>query len=252
MLKRFFPSESSRYKHIQNLVKRIDIDMIDRLEMFFPMWIMLAFQHYLIKSYDTIFTIAIGNDLDSYYIFSMISQDWISVINILLHSILFLWLMSKFESFGPFRSVKIDCQTNFLLFLAIYSFIGVFIFGKMMMGLFLLFLVLYLLYRSDSTRSKIASIVLTSIALIFSVYQDEPVLSTSAVLYLPFLIVTLVLKSKEYLHYAQKYLPLIIFIFLSTKELWFGFIGLGYFLFFYSYYYFTMNKKYNWLKFDSQ
>jgi len=252
MLKRFFPSESSRYKHIQNLVKRIDIDMIDRLEMFFPMWIMLAFQHYLIKSYDTIFTIAIGNDLDSYYIFSMISQDWISVINILLHSILFLWLMSKFESFGPFRSVKIDCQTNFLLFLAIYSFIGVFIFGKMMMGLFLLFLVLYSLYRSDSTRSKIASIVLTSIALIFSVYQDEPVLSTSAVLYLPFLIVTLVLKSKEYLHYAQKYLPLIIFIFLSTKELWFGFIGLGYFLFFYSYYYFTMNKKYNWLKFDSQ
>ena len=252
MLKRFFPSESSRYKHIQNIFKRIDIDMIDRLEMFFPMWIMLAFQHYLIKSYDTIFTIAIGNDLDSYYIFSMISQDWISVINILLHSILFLWLMSKFESFGPFRSVKIDCQTNFLLFLAIYSFIGVFIFGKMMMGLFLLFLVLYLLYRSDSTRSKIASIVLTSIALIFSVYQDEPVLSTSAVLYLPFLIVTLVLKSKEYLHYAQKYLPLIIFIFLSTKELWFGFIGLGYFLFFYSYYYFTMNEKYNWLKFDSQ
>ena len=252
MLKRFFPSESSRYKHIQNLVKRIDIDMIDRLEMFFPMWIMLAFQHYLIKSYDTIFTIAIGNDLDSYYIFSMISQDWISVINILLHSILFLWLMSKFESFGPFRSVKIDCQTNFLLFLAIYSFIGVFIFGKMMMGLFLLFLVLYSLYRSDSTRSKIASIVLTSIALIFSVYQDEPVLSTSAVLYLPFLIVALVFKSKEYLHYAQKYLPLIIFIFLSTKELWFGFIGLGYFLFFYSYYYFTMNKKYNWLKFDSQ
>jgi|TARA_B100000809_G_C15101106_1_gene516956 hypothetical protein len=252
MLKRFFPSESSRYKHIQNLVKRIDIDMIDRLEMFFPMWILLAFQHYLIKSYDTIFTIAIGNDLDSYYIFSMISQDWISVINILLHSILFLWLMSKFESFGPFRSVKIDCQTNFLLFLAIYSFIDVLIFGKMMIGLFLLFLVLYSLYRSDSTRSKIASIVLTSIALIFSVYQDEPVLSTSAVLYLPFLIVTLVLKSKEYLHYAQKYLPLIIFIFLSTKELWFGFIGLGYFLFFYSYYYFTMNKKYNWLKFDSQ
>ena len=147
MLKRFFPSESSRYKHIQNLVKRIDIDMIDRLEMFFPMWILLAFQHYLIKSYDTIFTIAIGNDLDSYYIFSMISQDWISVINILLHSILFLWLMSKFESFGPFRSVKIDCQTNFLLFLAIYSFIDVLIFGKMMIGLFLLFLVLYSLYR---------------------------------------------------------------------------------------------------------
>ena len=105
MLKRFFPSESSRYKHIQNLFQRIDVDMIDRLEIFFPMWIMLAFQHYLIKSYDTIFNTIIGSDLDRYYIFSMISQDWISVINILFQSILFLWLMNKFESFGPFRSV---------------------------------------------------------------------------------------------------------------------------------------------------
>jgi hypothetical protein len=81
MLKRFFPSESSRYKHIQNLVKRIDIDMIDRLEMFFPMWIMLAFQHYLIKSYDTIFTIAIGNDLYSYYIFFIIELVKMNDIN---------------------------------------------------------------------------------------------------------------------------------------------------------------------------
>ena len=70
-------------------------------------------------------------------------------------------------------------------------------------------------------------------------------------LFLPFLIITLVLKSKEYLYYAQKYLLFIIFIFLSTKELWFGFIGLGYFIFFYSYYYFTTKEKYNWLKFDS-
>lgn len=252
MLKRFFPSESSRYKHIQNLFKRINTDIIDRLEIFFPMWIMFAFQHYLIKSYDIAIFRGMDIDLNRYYLFSMITEDWIGVVNILLHSLLFLWLMNRFESFGPFRSVKIDCQTNFLLFLTIYSFIDVLIFGKMMIGLFLLFFVLYMLYRSDSTRSKIASIVLTSIALIFSVYQDEPVLSTSAVLYLPFLIVALVFKSKEYLHYAQKYLPLIIFIFLSTKELWFGFIGLGYFLFFYSYYYFTMNEKYNWLKFDSQ
>jgi hypothetical protein len=252
MLKRFFPSESSRYKHIQNLFKRINTDIIDRLEIFFPMWIMFAFQHYLIKSYDIVIFRGMDIDLNRYYLFSMITEDWIGVVNILLHSLLFLWLMNRFESFGPFRSVKIDCQTNFLLFLTIYSFIDVLIFGKMMIGLFLLFFVLYMLYRSDSTRSKIASIVLTSIALIFSVYQDEPVLSTSAVLYLPFLIVALVFKSKEYLHYAQKYLPLIIFIFLSTKELWFGFIGLGYFLFFYSYYYFTMNEKYNWLKFDSQ
>jgi hypothetical protein len=251
MIKRLFPSESSRYKHIQNFFQRIDVDIIDRLEIFFPMWIMLAFQHYLIKSYDTIFNIGIADNLDRYYIFSMISQDWIGVVNILLHSILFLWLMNRFESFGPFRSVRIDFQTNFLLFLSIYSFVGVLIFGNMMIGLWLLLLVLYLLYRSDSMRSKFLSLLLTVVALVLSIYQDEPILSTSSIVYLPFLVITLLFKSKEYLYYAQKYLPFILFIFLSTKELWFGFLGLGYFIFFYSYYYFTTNKKYNWLKFDS-
>ena len=251
MIKRLFPSESSRYKHIQNFFQRIDVDIIDRLEIFFPMWIMLAFQHYLIKSYDTIFNIGIADSLDRYYIFSMISQDWISVVNILLQSILFLWLMNRFESFGPFRSVRIDFQTNFLLFLSIYSFVGVLIFGNMMIGLWLLLLVLYLLYRSDSMRSKFLSLLLTVVVLALSIYQDEPILSTSSIVYLPFLVTTLLFKSKEYLYYAQKYLPFILFIFLSTKELWFGFLGLGYFIFFYSYYYFTTNKKYNWLKFDS-
>ena len=251
MLKRLFPSKSSRYKHIQNLVKRINTDIIDRLEIFFPMWIMLAFQHYLIKSYDIAIFSGLSIDYDRYYIFSMIIEDWIGIVNILFHSLLFLWLMKRYESFGPFRSVKIDCQTNFLLFLAIYSFIGILIFGKMMMGLFLMFLVLYIIYRSDSMRSKISTIILTMIVLLFSIYQDEPILSTSAMLYLPFLFATLALKSKEYLYYAQKYLLFIVFIFLSTKELWFGFVGLGYFIFFYSYYYFSTNEKYNWLKFDS-
>ena len=251
MLKRLFPSKSSRYKHIQNLVKRINTDIIDRLEIFFPMWIMLAFQHYLIKSYDIAVFSGLKIDYDRYYIFSMIIEDWAGIVNILFHSLLFLWLMKRYESFGPFRSVKIDCQTNFLLFLAIYSFIDILIFGKMMMGLFLMFLVLYIIYRSDSMRSKISTIILTMIVLLFSIYQDEPILSTSAMLYLPFLFATLALKSKEYLYYAQKYLLFIVFIFLSTKELWFGFIGLGYFIFFYSYYYFSTNEKYNWLKFDS-
>lgn len=251
MLKRLFPSKSSRYKHIQNLVKRINTDIIDRLEIFFPMWIMLAFQHYLIKSYDIAVFSGLKIDYDRYYIFSMIIEDWAGLVNILFHSLLFLWLMKRYESFGPFRSVKIDCQTNFLLFLAIYSFIDILIFGKMMMGLFLMFLVLYIIYRSDSMRSKISTIILTMIVLLFSIYQDEPILSTSAMLYLPFLFATLALKSKEYLYYAQKYLLFIVFIFLSTKELWFGFVGLGYFIFFYSYYYFSTNEKYNWLKFDS-
>ena len=190
MLKRLFPSESSRYKHIQNLVKRINSDIIDRLEIFFPMWLMFAFQHYLIKSYDIAIFSAMNIEPNRFYMFSMITEDWIGIVNILFHSLLFLWLMNRFESFGPFRSVKVDCQTNFLLFLTIYSFIDVLIFGKMMIGLFLLFLVLYILYRSDSVRSKVACLVLTMIVLAHSINQDEPILSTSAILFLPFLIIS--------------------------------------------------------------
>ena len=184
MLKRLFPFESSRYKHIQNLVKRINSDIIDRLEIFFPMWLMFAFQHYLIKSYDIAIFSAMNIEPNRFYMFSMITEDWIAIVNILFHTLLFLWLMNRFESFGPFRSVKVDCQTNFLLFLTIYSFIDVLIFGKMMIGLFLLFLVLYILYRSDSVRSKVACLVLTMIVLAHSINQDEPILSTSAILFL--------------------------------------------------------------------
>ena len=52
MLKRIFPVESNQYQLLHNLFKKIDTDSLNRFEMFFPMWIMFAFQHYLIKSYD--------------------------------------------------------------------------------------------------------------------------------------------------------------------------------------------------------
>ncbi|MEE3301514.1 MAG: hypothetical protein VX176_00425 [Candidatus Neomarinimicrobiota bacterium] len=251
MFKRLFPPESSRYQHIQNAFKKMDVDIVNRLEILFPMWIMFAFQHYLIKSYDIAVYRFMEIDLNRDYLFSLIREDWIGVSNILFHSLLFLWLMKKFESFGLFRIVKMDSQTNFLLFLSIYSLIDVMIFGRMMFPLALLILVLYLLYRSDSTQIKIISILLTVVALILSLYQDEPIVSTATMVYLPFLVVALIRRSKQYLHYSQKYLLLILFIFLFTKELWFGLIGLGYFLFFYFYHYFSSNERHNWLKFDS-
>ena len=251
MIKRIFPVESNQYQLLRNLFKKIDTDSLNRFEMFFPMWIMFAFQHYLIKSYDIAVYRFMEIDLNRDYLFSMIREDLIGVFNILIHSIVLLWLMKRFESFGLFRIVKMDSQTNFLLFLSIYSLIDVMIFGRMMFPLALLILVLYLLYRSSSIQIKIISILLSVVALILSLRQDEPIVSTAAMVYLPFLVVALIAKSEQYLHYAQKYLLLILFIFLFTKELWFGLIGLGYFLFFHSYYYFTSNEKYNWLKFDS-
>ena len=247
MLRRFFPIESNQYKSFRSLFNKIDTDSLNRFEMFFPMWIMFAFQHYLVKSYDSL---NMGIDINKHYLFSMIIEDFIGVFNILLHSLLFLWLMKKFESFGPFRIVKMDSQTNFLLFLSLYAFIDIIIFGKVMIGFALLMLVLYLLYRSDSLQVKIVSIVLTIIAMICSIIQNEPIVSTATAVYLPFLFFALIGKSDSYTHYAQKYLPLILFIFLSTKELWFGLIGITYFLFFNSYYYFTSESRYNWLKFD--
>ena len=140
MFKRLFPPESSRYQHIQNAFKKMDVDIVNRLEILFPMWIMFAFQHYLIKSYDIAVYRFMEIDLNRDYLFSLIREDWIGVSNILFHSLLFLWLMKKFESFGLFRIVKMDSQTNFLLFLSIYSLIDVMIFGRMMFPLALLIL----------------------------------------------------------------------------------------------------------------
>ena len=155
MLKRIFPVESNQYQLLRNLFKKIDTDSLNRFEIFFPMWIMFAFQHYLIKSYDIAVYRFMEIDLNRDYLFSMIREDLIGVFNILIHSIVLLWLMKRFESFGLFRIVKMDSQTNFLLFLSIYSLIDVMIFGRMMFPLALLILVLYLLYRSSSMEIKI-------------------------------------------------------------------------------------------------
>ena len=57
-------------------------------------------------------------------------------------------------------------------------------------------------------------------------------------------------KSKKLIIYAQKYLPLIMFIFIATKEFWFAFIGLSYFIFFNMYYYFSSKRKYDFLRFN--
>tara|TARA_B100001109_G_C18590899_1_gene347796 strand:- start:8 stop:556 length:549 start_codon:yes stop_codon:yes gene_type:complete len=180
----------------------------------------------------------------------MIKEDWIGVVNILFHTLLFLWLMKRFDTFGPFRTVKSDFQTNFLLFLSLFSLVDIFLFGKMMIGLFLMNVVLYVIYRSDSYFSMLLAISLTLIALLISVRLNEPILATTSAVYLPFLIFSLAFKSKKLIIYAQKYLPLIMFIFIATKELWFGFIGFSYFLFFNMHYYFSSKRKYDFLRFD--
>ena len=81
MFKRFFPVESNQYKSLHNLFNKIDTDLLNRFEIFFPMWIMFAFQHYLVKSYDSL---NMGIDVNKHYLFSMITEDLIGVVNIFL------------------------------------------------------------------------------------------------------------------------------------------------------------------------
>jgi len=250
MIRRLFPEDSNQFNFLQNIFKSFDKEFIDRLEMFFPMWCMFAYQHYLVKTYDIVIFRSMEIDLNTNYIFSMIKEDWIGVVNILFHTLLFLWLMKKFDTFGPFRTVKSDFQTNFLLFLALFSLVDIFFFGKMMIGFFLMNVVLYVIYRSDSYFTMFLSLALTVIVLLLSVSLNEPILATSSVVYLPFLIFSLAFKSKKLIIYAQKYLPLIMFIFIATKEFWFAFIGLSYFFFFNMYYYFSSKRKYDFLRFD--
>ena len=123
-------------------------------------------------------------------------------------------------------------------------------FGKMMIAFFLMNIILYVIYRSDSYFSIFLALSLTVIVLLLSVNSNEPVLATSSAVFLPFLIFSLAFKSKKLIIYAQKYLPLIMFIFIATKEFWFAFIGLSYFLFFNMYYYFSSKRKYDFLRFD--
>ena len=123
-------------------------------------------------------------------------------------------------------------------------------FGKMMFGFFLINVVLYIIYRSDSIFTQFLSLIFIIIALLFSINFNEPIIATSCAVYFPFLISSLIFKSKNLIVYSQKFLPMIIFIFISTKELWFGFIGISYFLFFNMYYYFVFKKKYDFLRLD--
>ena len=127
MIRRLFPIDSNQFKFLEKFFKSLDKDSVERIEIFFPMWCMFAFQHYLVKSYEITIFKSMGIDLNNSYIFSLIVEDWIGVINIIFHTFLMLWLMKKFDFFGPFRTVKTDFQTNFLLFLLIYGLIDVFI-----------------------------------------------------------------------------------------------------------------------------
>ena len=129
---------------------------------------MFAFQHYLVKSYDSL---NMGIDVNKHYLFSMITEDLIGVVNILLHSLLFL-LMKKFESFGPFRIVKMDSQTNFLLFLSLYAFIDVIIFWKSDGRVsFINPCSILFIPNQMCFQIKIGSIILTITAMIFSLIK---------------------------------------------------------------------------------
>ena len=168
MIRRLFPEDSNQFNFLQNIFKSFDKEFIDRLEMFFPMWCMFAYQHYLAKSFDIAIFRSMEINLNTNYVFSMIREDWIGIANILFHTLLFLWLMKRFDTFGPFRTVKSDFQTNFLLFLALFSLIDIIFFGKMMIAFFLMNVILYVIYRSDSYFSIFLALSLTVIVLLLS------------------------------------------------------------------------------------
>ena len=136
----------------------------------------------------------------------MSSYDWFGVISIILHTLFLLYLMKKFDSFGPFRTVKTDFQTNFLLFVSLFSLINIFIHGKLMTGLFLLNVVLYLIYRSNSYFSIYLGLFLSSLTLFLSLRFNEPVLATSAAIFLPFLVSSFFFKSRTQIAYGSQYL----------------------------------------------
>ena len=57
-----------------------------------------------------------------------------------------------------------------------------------MIGFFLMNVVLYVIYRSDSYFSMFLALSLTLIVLLLSVSLNEPIFATSSAVFLPFLI----------------------------------------------------------------
>ena len=92
MIKRLFPEYSNQFNFLKSFFSSFKKDFIDRLEMFFPMWCMFAFQHYLIKSFDIGIFSAMEIVLNKNYLFSLIKEDWIGVSNIIFHTCNLLWL----------------------------------------------------------------------------------------------------------------------------------------------------------------
>ena len=75
MLRRLFPEDSNQFNFLQNIFKSFDKEFIDRLEMFFPMWCMFAYQHYLAKSFDIAIFRSMEINLNTNYVISMIRED---------------------------------------------------------------------------------------------------------------------------------------------------------------------------------
>ena len=98
MIRKLFPEDSNQFDFLQKIFKSFDKEFIDRLEMFFPMWCVLSFKHYLIKSYD-IYVIFNPIDIENNenYVFSLSSYDWFGVISIFLHTIFLLQFMKKYD-----------------------------------------------------------------------------------------------------------------------------------------------------------
>ena len=74
MIRRLFPEDSNQFNFLQNIFKSFDKEFIDRLEMFFPMWCMFAYQHYLVKTYDIAIFRSMEINLSTNYVFSMIKD----------------------------------------------------------------------------------------------------------------------------------------------------------------------------------
>ena len=85
MIRRLFPEDSNQFNFLQNIFKSFDKEFIDRLEMFFPMWCMFAYQHYLFKSFDIAIFRSMEINLSTNYVFSMIKEDWIGIALSLIH-----------------------------------------------------------------------------------------------------------------------------------------------------------------------
>ena len=239
MRKRIFPVGSSGFIFFQNLLSKIQEETVNRRENIIYLLITLIPYLYYVER-----NVMIPQFL--YFDWTSFLIHWGTII-LIYGALSLLW--HQYPMFSMFRAVRVDSQSNFiLLFVIITAVLG--LFSMQIFALSLIYLVLYLLYRSQKLKTVLLSLLLLIIVFIIGIQNVNPILSSTVLVSFPVLIWYLLFKKESTMITFRKALALFLILFVSSKEFSAGIFFMFYWFILSQYAYFVRNEKFRWLEFD--